>query len=132
MNEELRKGLFLPEQEEFLAEVLDKFFKFKNPLIETFDKSFFKILIQTGDNSGLDKISESWKAQIIPIVDAAMTLNVEKTRRLITDFMNARIDIPKIDEDTELVVFDSFSRFIVAAINWYIVNHVKNAEKPVE
>lgn len=127
MTEELRKGLFTPEHEEFLAEVLDKFFKFKNPLIETFDKSFFKFLIQTGDNTGLDKINASWKASIIPIVDAAMAMDVEEVRRLVVDFGVEKVNT-KFGNETELMVFDSFSRFVVAAIQWFVENKKAEAE----
>jgi hypothetical protein len=120
-----RKGIFKPEHEEFLAEVLDKFFVFKNPIVEKFDKTFFKILVQGADNQGLDKLHPEWKADIIPIVDAGMALRVEEVRRLSVDLLNKRIDIPKIDEETELMVFDAFTRFIVAAIDWYVQKKVK-------
>jgi hypothetical protein len=120
-----RKGIFKPEHEEFLAEVLDKFFVFKNPIVEKFDKTFFKILVQAADNQGLDKLNEQWKADIIPIVDAGMTLQVEEVRSLSTDLLNKRIDLPKIDEETELMVFDAFTRFAVAAIDWYVQKKAK-------
>jgi len=115
-----RKGIFKPEHEEFLAEVLDKFFVFKNPIVEKFDKTFFKILVQAADNQGLDRLDAEWKADIIPLVDAGMVLKVEEVRRLSVDLLNKRIDIPKLDEETELMVFDAFTRFIVAAIDWYV------------
>lgn len=120
-----RKGLFLPEQEDFLAEVLDNFFKFKNPIMESFDKTFFKLLVQTADNQGLDKIPVIWKEDLIPVIDAAILLDVEEVRRLSTDLLNKKIDIPGIDEEAELMVFDSFTRFVVSAINWYIQNKTK-------
>lgn len=115
-----RKGLLNQEQEEFLAGVLDNFFKFKNPLMETFDKVAFKLMIQIGDNTGLDKLKEQWKELLIPIIDAAILLDVEAVRTLSTDALNRAIDIPELDEDTELMVFDAFTRFAVATIYWYI------------
>jgi len=115
-----RKGILTPEQEDFLARILDDFFKFKNPIIETFDRMFFKMIIQAADNNGLDKINEEWKNDLIPIVDAAIALKTEEVRRLTTDLLNKRIDIPKVDEETELMVFDSLTRFIAAAIDWYV------------
>jgi hypothetical protein len=115
-----RKGLFTPAHEDFLAGVLDDLFKFKNPLIEKFDRTFFKIMVSTLDNQGLDRLNPEWKADIIPIIDAGMAMNVEETRRLSTDLLNKRVDIPKVDEETELMVFDAFTRFIVAAIDWYV------------
>jgi hypothetical protein len=115
-----RKGLFTPEHEEYLAEVLDNVFKFKNPLIEKFDKTAFKLMVSTLDNQGLDRLHDEWKADIIPLIDAGMALNVEETRRLAVDLLNKRVDIPKIDEEAELMVFDAFTRFIVAAVDWYV------------
>ena len=123
-----RKGLFLPKHEEFLAEVLDNLVKFKNPLLESFDRTFFKLAIQALDNQALDKISPDWKADLIPIIDQAMEFKVEEVRRLATDLLNKRIDIPSLDEETELVLFDSFTRFAVAAIIWYL-EKVKNEKK---
>ncbi|HOI48458.1 MAG TPA: hypothetical protein PK167_04090 [Prolixibacteraceae bacterium] len=115
-----RKGLFTPEQEEFIAEALDFFFKFKNPVIEKFDKTGFKMIVQAADNYGLDKIKPDWKTRIIPIVDAAIKADKEEVRRLVTDLMNEKIDIPNFDEETELMLFDSFTRFIAAAVDFYI------------
>jgi len=118
-----RKGLLTVQQEEFLAGVLDEFFKFKNPLMETFDKMAFRMIIQVGDNTGLDKLKDTWKEVLIPIVDAGILLDAEEVRRLSTDALNKMIDIPSLDEETELMVFDSFTRFVVAAINWYVQKH---------
>ena len=73
---EERKGLFTPEQEEFLSLVLDDLFKFKNPLYEKFDKTFFKTLLKVADDWVADKINQEWKAKIVPIIDAAMEKNV--------------------------------------------------------
>lgn len=122
-----RKGLFTPAQEEFIAEILDDFFKFKNPILEKFDKTIFKLLVQIGDNQGLNKLGDAWKVELAPIVDAAMEKDVEKVRGLAVDLLNKKIDIPKLDEETELMVFDAFSRFLVAAIDWYVQNKVKKA-----
>ena len=123
-----RKGLVTPAHEDFMAGVLDDLFKFKNPLIEKFDKTFFKIMISTLDNQGLDRLNPEWKGDLIPLIDSAIALNVEETRRLATDLLNKRVDIPKVDEETELMVFDAFTRFIVAAIDWYVQK--KQAENP--
>jgi len=123
-----RKGLLLPKHEDFLAEVFDNLVKFKNPILESFDRTFFKLAIQALDNQGLDKIREDWKLDLILIIDQAMEFKVEEVRRLATDLLNKRIDIPSLDEETELVLFDSFTRFAVAVIIWYL-EKVKNEKK---
>lgn len=115
-----RKGLFTPEQEEFLAEALDSFFEFKNVLYEKFDKAVFKTLIRVADDAGADKINPDWKLKIIPIIDAAILGQVEEVRKYLVDLMNEKIDIPKLDEEQELLIFDAFSKFLAAAIDYYV------------
>ncbi len=115
-----RKGLFTPEQEEFLAEALDSFFKFKNVLYEKFDKAVFKTLIKVADDAGADKINPDWKLKIIPIIDAAILGQAEEVRGYLVDLMNEKVDIPKLDEEQELLIFDSFSKFLAAAIDYYV------------
>ena len=117
---EEREGLFTPEQEEFLAIVLDDLFKFKNPLYEKFDKMVFKTLLRVSDDSGADKLNPEWKAKLIPIIDAALKQDVESVRQYTTDLLNEKIDIPKLDEEQELLVFDAFTRFLAAAVDYYI------------
>lgn len=124
MSEE-RKGLFTPVQEQFLAEVLDKFFEFKNPLYEKFDSVVFKTLIKVADDAGVNKLSADWKAKLIPIIDAAMSGNVEDVRTYLVDLLNSKIDIPKLDEEQELMVFDSFTKFLAAAIDFYVQKNKK-------
>lgn len=115
-----REGLFTEAHEDFLAVVLDEFFKFKNPIFEQFDKMAFKTLIRVGDDSGLDKIDPSWKDRLIPIIDAALDNRIEDVRLYLTDLMNEKIDIPKIDEEQELLLFDAFTKFLAAAIDFYV------------
>ena len=118
---EERKGLLTPEHEEYLAGVLDYFFKFKNVMMEKFDKMGFKLIIQAGDNNGLHRINPSWKETLIPIIDAAMAGNFESVRQLTTDLLNGKINLPFADEEIELRMFDSFTRFVAAAIEFYVV-----------
>jgi hypothetical protein len=115
-----RKGLLTPEQQDFIAEVLDEFFKFKNPLYEKFDKMVFKILVKVGDDVGLDKIKPSWKEKFIPMIDAAMDGKQEEVRLYLVDLLNEKIDIPAIDEEQELMIFDAFTKFLAAAVDFYI------------
>lgn len=115
---EQRVGLFTPAQEEFVAEALDAYFKFKNPLIEAFDKKGFLVLVRAADDIALNKIRPDWKEDLIPIVDSAMSGDIEQTRRYVTDLANKRVDIPNIDEESELMMFDGLTRTIAGAV-WY-------------
>jgi len=113
------KGIIKEEGEVLIAKALDEFFKFKNPILEGADYMFFLFAVKAIDNNGLNRINPSWKEKIIPVVDAALVGNKEEVRRLATDLMNAKIDIPKVDEETELMLFDSFTKFLAAAIDHY-------------
>lgn len=115
-----RKGIFTPEQEEFLAKVLDDFFKFKNKLYEQFDKATFRLILRVSDDSTLDNISSQWKLKLIPIVDEAIKGNIDEVRKYVTDLLNEKIDIPKLDEEQELMVFDAFTKFLAVSIDYYI------------
>lgn len=127
---EERKGLLTPEHEEYLAGVLDYFFKFKNSVMEKFDHLVFKLIIQAGDNNGLHRINPSWKETLIPIIDAAMAGDFNAVRQLTTDLLNGKIDLPFADEEIELRMFDSFTRFVAAAIEFYVVKTAAPKEEP--
>lgn len=127
---EKRKGLLTPEHEDYLAGVLDYFFTFKNAAMEKFDKMVFKLIIQAGDNNGLHRINPSWKETLIPIIDAAMAGDFNAVRQLTTDLLNGKIDLPFADEEIELRMFDSFTRFVAAAIEFYVVKTAAPKEEP--
>lgn len=109
-----RKGLFTPEQEGFLAEALDFFFKFDNKLIETFDKQVFAIMVKTLDNKGLEQIPPTWKEKIIPVIDAALLKDFELVKTLAVEAINT-----PLGDEIEYLVYDTFAAFAVAAIALY-------------
>ena len=103
-----------------LAKALDEFLKFKNAIIEKFDGPVALIVIKGVDNRFADRINPEWKTPLIPVIDKALEGDVEETRRLVTDLINQKIDIPGIQEDIELMMFDGFTRFAAAAVAWYL------------
>ena len=117
---EKRNGLFTPDEQNFLAEVLDNIFLFKNPLLEKMDKVIFKNLIKVIDDYGLDRIPETWKLGLIPLIRAAIAGEKEKVRQLTVDLLNRKIDVPKLDDYQELMVLDALSKFVATAIDLYI------------
>jgi hypothetical protein len=66
-----------------------------------------------------DRITLIWKTPLIPIIDKALEGDIEETRRLVTDLMNDKIDIPGVKEEVELMMFDGFTRFAAAAVAWF-------------
>jgi len=116
-----RAGYVLtPEQEKLLAEALDEFLKFKNSIVEKFDGPVALIVVRGVDNRFADKVNPAWKTPLIPIIDSALAGDIEETRRLVTDLINQKIDIPGIQEDVELMMFDGFTRFAAAAVAWFL------------
>lgn len=120
MNFEERKGVLTPEQENFIADAIDFWLKFKNPLLEKGDGPILRLVVRAADNNGADKLPQQWKEELIPIVDAAMNKNYDSVRGLVADFLNKKIDIPNMDDYMETMVFDSFTKFVVAAIAFFV------------
>lgn len=117
-----RKGILTKAQEEFLAEVLDAFFKFKNPLIEGFDKTIFRFVLTTLDDVAIDKLKDSWKEKLIKLVDAAILGDVEAVRVETEIILNESIDIPKVGDYVEQKMFEHFTKFLASSVEWYVIN----------
>lgn len=120
-----RKGLFTPEQESFLAQLLDDVVKFKNPFLEMVDGMVFKVLIQTADNNALDKISEEWKAELRQLVDAAMLKQWNEVRALIVDLAVSKVNFLD-NQEASLLFFDGISKILMAAIDWHMQKQLTN------
>jgi len=117
---ETRVGLLTPDQEVFLASVLDKYFTFSNRILEMFDKTIFKILVRTLDNDELDKISSDLKSDLIPIVDAAIAKDIDTVTNLSITLLEKRAAIPGLNTEVEALVYDSLVKLIVSIILWFL------------
>lgn len=115
-----RKGLFTPEQENFLIEVLTNVIKLKGTFFNMFKRLIIKTLVRGIDDMGFDKINPNWKEKLKPIIDSVLSGNYETSRQYITDLLNEKINFKNTSEETELRLFDSATRFIAAAIDMYI------------
>lgn len=122
MYEENRKGLFTVPEQRFIAAALYFWLqnKIKSRIYRLIGKKVIDIFVMVIDDYGLDRIPEKWKLDIIPIISAAMDGEKEKVRLLTVDLLNKRIDIPKLDDEQELMTFDALSKFIAAAIDLYL------------
>jgi hypothetical protein len=123
-NEMNRTGLFTPEQEKFLVNALKEFIKNKNAFYRWLITVGLKVFISGIDNFGLDKIGQTWKTDLIPIVDAAMEGRVHDVRGYVTDLLNKRIDIKFLDNNQELMLFDSLTKTIALAIDYYVQKNI--------
>jgi hypothetical protein len=68
------------------------------------------------DNRFADKVHPAWKTPLIPIIDSGLAGDIEETHRLVTDLINQKIDIPGIQEEIEMMMFDGFTRFAAAPV----------------
>jgi len=120
-----RKGLFTPQQEDFIAKLLDDMVKFRNPLLEMVDGMVFKVLIQTADNQVLDRIPEQFKDDLRGLVDSAIEQQWEETRRLFTDALVKHANFFN-NAESSLLFFDGMTKLVMAAIDWYVQKNKAN------
>ena len=113
----MEKGILTSEQEKKVAELIDDAIKAKG-ILEVVDGYAARILVSQIDNSLIDKINidEDLKVQIQELVDAAIEKDWDTVEDLSSEIINELVDVPGIDEDTELLLFSSAIKFIVAAI----------------
>jgi hypothetical protein len=114
------KGILTPEIEAKIASWLDDQIKL-NGILETVDGLAFKLVISQLDNNLGEKIPEPYKTEIREIV--LLVLEDKDYENAITrafDFINEKIDIPDLDDETEDLLFKgliSIVLSIVAKIN---------------
>ena len=111
-----RKGILTPEQENFVAGLLDEKIKFKNPILESMDQMAFKAIITVVDNNLIDRIPEDWQSPLEPIIDEAIAGEWEAAASKIATFANQKIDIPGLDELSEQMIFDAITQLILGLI----------------
>ncbi len=115
-----RAGLFTPQQEKFLVNALKEFIKNKNAFYRWLITVGLKVFISGVDNFGLDRIGQKWKNDLIPIVDSAMEGRAHDVRGYVTDLVNKKVDIKFLDDNQELVFFDSLTKTLGLALDYYV------------
>jgi hypothetical protein len=111
-----RKGLLLPEYEEFISEAIWDLVKDSKPkwLPKWVSMKGILLVVRSIDNLILDRMPQNLKSTFIPFIDAAFKGKVEEMRRLATDVIAGLIDWKGVTKDTQLYVYDSGTRFIVS------------------
>ena len=108
-----RQGVLTPEQEDWIIGLIFHIAKFNNKILQLVSKPLISLIIKGVDNYLLNKIKPDWKEDIIPVIDKAITGDVNGVRQLAVDFANKKVDIKYVSEDTEMEFVDSISRTIV-------------------
>jgi hypothetical protein len=112
------KGVLTTEQEKKIAGLLDDLLKLKG-FLELIDGYVFKAIITFVDDKYVDKLSVDIKTKLSELISAVMAENVELSEQLATELMNALIDIPGLNEETEGLLFKGVIELVVGAVlNW--------------
>ena len=120
----MEKGIFTLEQEKKLAGLLDEAIKLKG-ILELVDGVVFRALLTLLDDQLIDKLPEEIKIKLAEIAEAVIDEDVEKAEILATELINALIDVPLLDEESEGLLIGALVRLIVSAVlNWI------NGKKP--
>ena len=112
----MEKGILTKSLESLVANWLDDVVKLKR-LGESIDGIAFKMAITQLDDYFGDKIPEPYKTTIQTV---ATTIFEEKDYNLAVSigltFMDSQIDIPGIDDETELLIFKGLETIIFAIL----------------
>jgi len=111
----MEKGILTLEQEKKLAELLDDVIKLKG-LLEIIDGMVFRALITLLDDQLVDKLPENIKTKLAELASAIIAEDVESAETIATDLINALVDIPALDEETEGLIIGGVIRLIVSAV----------------
>lgn len=111
----MEKGIFTKEQEKKLASLLDELIKLKG-LFEMVDGLVFTAIISMVDDQLINKLPEEIKVKLSELAEAVIAEDVEKAETLATDLINALLDIPLLDEETEGLLIGSLIRLIVSSV----------------
>ena len=121
-------GLMTPDQERFLAEALYSLIKSKKK-IPGIIKLILRFIIKLIDNKKLDKMPVEHKKQLIPIVNYAYNNDFKNFEVACATLLNQKIDIPKIPEMVEQIIFETLIKIFAFALKEHVFNK-KMVEKP--
>ena len=135
MNEFEFKGLLKPEEEKDCGKSLDTFIDFtkifpKKKLlsiaIEAFDGKLFTAFIREFDDRLADRIPEEYKPEARAVLLAIIAKDWEDVAATSPQLLNALVDIPGIEEETELVIIAAIVQGIYAAAIAYAQKRINS------
>ncbi len=113
----MEKGILTKEMEVLISEMLDNLFVFDNKIIEAVDGKLFRIIISQIDDRFGEKIPEPYKSTLRDIL---ITVFQEKDYQLAISigvtFIDSQVDIPGIDDETELLIFKGLETILFAIL----------------
>lgn len=127
-------GLIKPEEEKELGKVVDDIVIWKNVFpkkqwlaigLEAVDGKVFTSVIRELDDRLADKIPPDYKPDARKLLLAAIAKDWATVVEVAPAIINRKIDIPGIDEDTELVIIVGFAQVVYMAILAYANKQLK-------
>lgn len=122
----MEKGIFTSEQEKYIAEALYNLVNRKRK-IPGFVKWIVRLMVRYIDNKKVESLPDTWKQVLVPIVAAAFAKNYDELQLQVANLLNNKIDIPRIPEQVEQVMFEMFTKTTALAIQKYAEKHRKAA-----
>lgn len=115
------KGFLTKKQENAFADMVDNAIKAKG-LVELLDGYAARVAITLIDDKGLDKVevSKEIKALFGTLADAIIAKDVEKAEDLCAEILNTLSDIPGLDEDAELMLFEGAVKILIGAVRKWL------------
>lgn len=123
------QGLFTPDQEKLISDALFDLINRKRK-IPRFVKFIIRMIIRKIDDRKLDRLPDHWKQALIPVVDAAFLKDMEALQKQVATVMNNEIDIPRMSEPAEQVMFEMFAKLIALALQKYVFKNAGDAPSP--
>lgn len=115
-----RVGIFTPQHEDFLTEVIAERINVKNFWFNIAKKKIIHLILSSTDNHFLHKLQPSWKALLIPIIDAAMSGQYDLARARIAQLLDTKINFNNVSSVTQEKFFESLTVALATSIDMYI------------
>lgn len=122
----MEKGIFTPQQEQLISDALFNLVNRKRK-IPKFVKWIVRLIVRYLDNKKIDSLPDAWKQILQPVVAAAFEKRYDELEQLVANILNNRIDVPKIPEQVEQVMFEMFVKTTALAIQKHAEKHRKAA-----
>lgn len=127
-------GILQPEEEKSLGNVLDELIDFKKIfakkkfvgiLLEGFDGKLFTAAISNLDDKLADKMPADYKPLARELLLATIAKDWDKVVEVAPSLLNKPIDIPGLDEDTELAILAGLVQAVYMAVFAYANSKLK-------
>ncbi len=113
------KGILTKLQEKWLRKFLDNLIVL-NGTLEMLDGLAIGAVISWFDNKFIEsKVSDEIKTKLINVID----LGIARDLTGLAEYADAQIDIPKVSDDAEAVIFGTGVPFVASLIYSYVDSH---------